>query len=66
MDDRQYAYRGHSGLHDGDYRFSIDIALCVGIGGGWSGRVITGVTVAQRGGPTLGLGGEYGGIGAHH
>ena len=54
----------------GDYRFSTDNALpvgvpFVGIKDGWSGRAITGVTFATgRGGPSLSLGGELGGIGA--
>jgi hypothetical protein len=54
----------------GDYRFSTDNALpvgvpFVGIQDGWSGRATTGVTFAtSQGGPSLSLGGELGGIGA--
>jgi hypothetical protein len=55
----------------GDYRFQTDNALpagqpIVGIGDGWSGRVTTGVTLAQPGGGTFVLGGEYGGLGANY
>jgi Autotransporter beta-domain len=54
----------------GDYRFSTDNALpvgvpFVGIKDGWSGRATTGLTFAtSRGGPSVSLGGELGGIGA--
>ena len=54
----------------GDYRFSTDNALSigvpfVGIKDGWSGRATTGVTfVTGRGGPSVSIGGELGGIGA--
>jgi len=54
----------------GDYRFSSDNALpvgvpLVGIQDGWSGRATTGVTFASgHGGPSVSIGGELGGIGA--
>jgi len=54
----------------GDYRFSSDNALpvgvpFVGIKDGWSGRAITGVTLAAgRSGPSVSIGGELGGLGA--
>lgn len=52
-----------------DYRFSTDNALpvgipYVGIQNGWSERVTAGATWTFRGGPSLSLGGELGGIGA--
>jgi hypothetical protein len=54
-----------------DWYFSSDNALpaglpVVGLADGWSGRVTGGVTVAKRGGGTLSLGGEYGGLGADY
>jgi hypothetical protein len=54
----------------GDYRFSSDNALpvgvpFVGIKDGWSARTTAGVTFAtNRGGPSVSVGGELGGIGA--
>jgi hypothetical protein len=53
----------------GDWRFSTDNATpggtpIVGIGDGWSGRAIAGVAFTARSGPSLQVGGEYGGIGA--
>jgi hypothetical protein len=53
----------------GDWRFSSDSALpvsapYVGIRNGWSGRLVTGMTMTIEGGPALSLGGELGGIGA--
>lgn len=55
----------------GDWRFSTDNALpvgvpFVGIRDGWSGRVTGGINVATAGGGSFALGGEYGGIGAHY
>lgn len=55
----------------GDWRFATDNALPVGvpfagISDGWSGRVTGGVNIAMAGGGSLGLGGEYGGIGANY
>lgn len=52
----------------GDYRFSSDNALpagtlIVGIGDGWSGRVTSGISFTNRLGMSVGLGGEYAGIG---
>jgi hypothetical protein len=53
-----------------DYRFSSNNALpvdvpFVGLKDGWSARATTGVTfAASRGGPSLTLGGELGGLGA--
>ncbi|WP_068023251.1 autotransporter outer membrane beta-barrel domain-containing protein [Rhodoplanes sp. Z2-YC6860] len=54
-----------------DWYFSSDNALpagqpLVGVADGWSGRVTGGVAVAKRGGGTLSLGGEYGGLGADY
>lgn len=54
-----------------DWYFSSDNALpagqpLVGAADGWSGRVTGGVAVAKRGGGTLSLGGEYGGLGADY
>jgi hypothetical protein len=53
----------------GDYRFSTDNALpvgvpFVGIKDGWSARATTGVTFGISGGASLSIGGELGGIGA--
>ena len=55
----------------GDWRFSTDNALpvgvpFVGISDGWSGRVAAGVNIVTVGGGSLALGGEYGGIGANY
>ncbi|OJU18129.1 MAG: hypothetical protein BGN84_11780 [Afipia sp. 62-7] len=55
----------------GDWRFSTDNALpvgvpFVGISDGWSGRVTGGVNIATAGGGSLALGGEYGGIGSNY
>jgi outer membrane autotransporter protein len=52
-----------------DYRFSSDNALpvgipYVGIQNGFSERVTAGATLTSRGGPSLSLSGELGGIGA--
>jgi hypothetical protein len=54
-----------------DWYFSTDNALpagtpLVGLSDGWSGRVTGGFAVQQRGGGTLSLGGEYGGLGANY
>jgi len=54
----------------GDWRFGSNNvssgAAVVGIENGWSGRVTGGVSIAQTGGGTLTLGGEYGGLGADY
>jgi len=55
----------------GDWRFSTDDAVpaglpVVGIGDGWSARLTGGVTMAKAGGPSVSLGGEYGGLGANY
>lgn len=55
----------------GDWRFATDDALpaglpVVGIGDGWSARLTGGVTMAKAGGPSVSLGGEYGGLGANY
>jgi hypothetical protein len=54
----------------GDWRFGSDnissgIAI-IGIENGWSGRATAGLSIAQKGGGTLTLGGEYGGLGADY
>jgi hypothetical protein len=54
-----------------DWRFASDDAIpsgqpLVGIGNNWSGRVTGGLNIAARGGSSLGLTGEYGGIGADY
>lgn len=55
----------------GDWRFSSEDALPaavdqVGLNKGWSGRVTGGVNIASAGGASLGLSGEYGGLGADY
>jgi hypothetical protein len=53
----------------GDFRFSTDSALPVGVPfvglkDGWSGRVTSGLAFTFRNSATVSLGGELGGIGA--
>ncbi|MBI3704762.1 MAG: autotransporter outer membrane beta-barrel domain-containing protein [Rhizobiales bacterium] len=60
----------YAGLY-GDWRFSSDNALAggqpiVGIGDGWSGRVTSGIAFTGKGGMTVAIGCEYGGIGASY
>jgi hypothetical protein len=54
-----------------DWYFSSDDALpagtpLVGLSDGWSGRVTGGLAMQQRGGGTLSLNGEYGGLGTNY
>lgn len=66
-----YALSPYVGFY-GDWRFSSDNAIAtggttvVGIENGWSGRVTAGLGVTGKGGTSVAVGGELGGLGADY
>jgi len=72
LDYGTYALSPYVGFY-GDWRFSSDNSAvaagsttAVGIENGWSGRVTAGLGVTSRGGTSVAVGGELGGLGADY